>query len=98
MPCVLAFNKRAIEERIGRLAAYLDLPSHSFSGLLDWVLALRAEIAIHHWLDGLKPGIDRFDEIARTSGQKRIPPLVATPSCLMRQQREQSSIKCIAVR
>jgi alcohol dehydrogenase len=65
MPYVLAFNKRAIEERIGRLAAYLDLPSHSFSGFLDWVLALRAEIAIPHSLDGLKPGIDRFDEIAQ---------------------------------
>jgi len=65
MPYVLAFNKRAIEERIGRLAAYLDLPSHSFSGFLDWVLALRAEIAIPHSLDGLKPGIERFDEIAQ---------------------------------
>lgn len=64
MPYVLAFNKAAIAERIGRLAAYLDLPSHSFSGFLDWVLALRAEIGIPHSLDGLKPGIDRFDEIA----------------------------------
>ncbi len=65
MPYVLAFNKSAIQERIGRLAAYLDLPSHSFSGFMDWVLALREEIAIPHDLDGLKPGIERFDEIAQ---------------------------------
>jgi alcohol dehydrogenase class IV len=65
MPYVLAFNKSAIEERIGRLAAYLDLPSHSFSGFMDWVLALREEIGIPHDLNGLKPGIDRFDEIAQ---------------------------------
>jgi len=64
MPYVLAFNKSAIEERIGRLAAYLDLPSHSFSGFIDWVLALREEIGIPHDLDGLKPGIDRLDDIA----------------------------------
>ncbi|MCA3697395.1 iron-containing alcohol dehydrogenase [Aquidulcibacter sp.] len=64
MPYVLAFNKSAIEERIGRLAAYLDLPSHSFSGFMDWVLALREEIGIPHDLDGLKPGIDRLDDIA----------------------------------
>ncbi|HCP64140.1 MAG TPA: alcohol dehydrogenase [Hyphomonadaceae bacterium] len=64
MPYVLAFNKSAIEEHIGRLAAYLDLPSHSFSGFMDWVLALREEIGIPHDLDGLKPGIDRLDDIA----------------------------------
>lgn len=64
MPYVLAFNKSAIEERIGRLAAYLDLPSHSFSGFMDWVLALREEIGIPHDLNGLKPGIDRLDDIA----------------------------------
>lgn len=64
MPYVLAFNKRAIEERIGRLAGYLDLPAHSFSGFMDWVLALREEIRIPHDLNGLKPGIDRLDDIA----------------------------------
>ncbi|OYU77316.1 MAG: alcohol dehydrogenase [Alphaproteobacteria bacterium PA3] len=64
MPYVLAFNKSAIEERIGSLAAYLDLPSHSFSGFMDWVLALREEIGIPHDLNGLKPGIDRLDDIA----------------------------------
>jgi alcohol dehydrogenase class IV len=65
MPYVLAFNRTAIEDRIARLAAYLDLPSHSFTGFMDWVLALRAEIGIPHDLDGLKPGIDRLDDIAQ---------------------------------
>jgi alcohol dehydrogenase class IV len=65
MPYVLASNKSAIEERIGRLAAYLDLPSHSFSGFMDWVLALREEIGIPHDLSGLKLGTDRFEEIAQ---------------------------------
>ena len=64
MPYVLAFNKAAIEERIVRLARYLDLAQPTFNGFLDWVLALRREIGIPHGLAGLKVGDDRFDELA----------------------------------
>jgi len=46
MPYVLVFNRPAIEARLTALARYLDLPSPSFQAVLDWILALRAEIGI----------------------------------------------------
>jgi alcohol dehydrogenase class IV len=64
MPYVLAFNRPAIEERMGRLAAYLGLPRASFTGLLDWILQIRDELAIPHALDGLKVPPENFDRIA----------------------------------
>ncbi len=50
MPYVLAFNRPAIEERMVRLASYLDLPDPSFEAVLGWVLELREEIGIPHTL------------------------------------------------
>ncbi len=41
MPYVLAFNRPAIEERIGRLAAYLELTEPSFEAFFSWLLELR---------------------------------------------------------
>ena len=49
MPYVLAFNRPAIEDRIGRVAAYLGLPG-GFAGFMDWVLALREHIGVPHSL------------------------------------------------
>lgn len=46
MPYVLQANRSAIAERIGDLARYLDLPQTSFSGFLDWILALREGLGI----------------------------------------------------
>jgi len=46
MPYVLAWNRRAIEPRMQRLAAWLGLPSHSYDAVYDWVLELRATIGI----------------------------------------------------
>ena len=50
MPYVLAWNRRAIEDRMVRLAAYLGLRQASFDAFLDWVLELREEIGIPHTL------------------------------------------------
>ena len=50
MPYVLAFNRPAIDDRMAALARYLDLPSPSFSAVLDWVLDLRERIGIPHTL------------------------------------------------
>ncbi len=46
MPYVLAWNRRAIEPRMGRLAAWLGLKRQSYEGFLDWILELRATIGI----------------------------------------------------
>ena len=51
-PYVLAFNRKAVEEKIRRLSAYLGLKP-SFRAFLEFVLALRAEIGIPHTLSGL---------------------------------------------
>ena len=50
MPYVLVWNRRAIEEKMTRLAAYLSLPKHSFDGVLQWVLELRRTIGIPNTL------------------------------------------------
>lgn len=46
MPYVLAWNRAAIDEKMGRLAAFLGLRQHSFDGVLDWVMQLRQAIGI----------------------------------------------------
>jgi alcohol dehydrogenase len=62
MPYVLAFNRKPIEERIRRLAAYLGLRP-SFRAFLDFVLELRAEIGVPHTLAGLNVGDEKIDLI-----------------------------------
>ena len=64
MPYVLKFNRAEIEERIVRLAGYLEIKDQSFSGFLDWVLALREELAIPHTVKDLGVPDDKADLIA----------------------------------
>lgn len=58
MPYVLVFNRKVIEERIARLAAYLGLTA-SFDAFLTFVLDLRREVGIPHTLAGLNVGADK---------------------------------------
>ncbi|HEY1284241.1 MAG TPA: iron-containing alcohol dehydrogenase [Steroidobacteraceae bacterium] len=46
MPYVLVWNRKAIDAKLGRLAAYLGLKDASFDGVLEWVLELRSTIGI----------------------------------------------------
>jgi hypothetical protein len=46
MPYVLEWNREAIADKLGRLAAWLGLPEHSYAGVLHWVLELRREIGV----------------------------------------------------
>src|SRR5262245_33067976 len=67
MPYVLLFNRRAIEEKITRLARWLGLAKPSFDGFMDFVLTLRREIGIPHTMAelGVKPEhLDRFSAMA----------------------------------
>jgi alcohol dehydrogenase len=64
MPYVLAFNAKAIDERMVRLAMWLGLKAHSTAGVIDWVLRLREEVGVPHTLAGLKVDGARIDEIA----------------------------------
>jgi len=73
MPYVLAFNRAAIEERMERLARYLDLPDPSFDAVQNWVLALREEIGIAHTLAEIGVGEEHIDELT--------PMAALDPSC-----------------
>ena len=59
MPYVLAFNRKAIEPKIERLAAYIGLRP-SFQPFLDWVLELRQALGVPHTLAGLGVDDSRF--------------------------------------
>ena len=63
MPYVLRFNRSAIEARIARLAAYLELDG-GFDGFLDWILALRRDLGIPHALGALAVDPAQADTIA----------------------------------
>ncbi len=63
-PYVLVFNRKAIEDKIKRLAAYIGLRP-SFRAFLDFVLELREACGIPHTLQGLKVGDDRVDTIVK---------------------------------
>jgi len=65
MPYVLVFNRPAIEERMTRLARYLNLKKPSFQAVLDWTLALRAQFKMPHTAAALGVKEDRVDEISR---------------------------------
>ena len=53
MPYVLAWNRRAIEQRLARVAAWLGLKRQSYQGFFDWILELRATIGIPSTLAAL---------------------------------------------
>ena len=62
MPYVLAFNKKAIEDKIKRLSAYLGLKP-TFRAFMDFVLELREQTGVPHTLAGLKVDDSKFDKM-----------------------------------
>lgn len=65
MPYVLMWNRGALEEKMTRLAAYLDLPQHSFDAVLDWIVSLRGTIGIPETLADLGMRAEHVDAFAR---------------------------------
>jgi alcohol dehydrogenase class IV len=53
MPYVLKFNRKAIEEKLTRVSAYLGLKRPGFASFLDYTLRLRADLGVPHDLPGL---------------------------------------------
>ena len=64
MPYVLKANYAVIKQPIARLARYLELDA-DFDAFLDWVLAIRTEVGIHHQLSAIIPEDSRLDEIGQ---------------------------------
>jgi len=63
MPYVLAFNRRAIEAKIARLAAYLELADPTFDGFLAWMRDLATKLGIEPDLRALGVDDSRLDEL-----------------------------------
>ncbi len=63
MPAVLRFNRKAIEEKIARAAAYLGIAG-GFDGFYDYVLKLRAELGVPESLSAMGIAPDRIDELS----------------------------------
>ena len=62
MPYVLKANQSEINNRIGRLARYLELEP-DFDAFLNWVLSLREQVGIPHALSAIIPEDSRLSEI-----------------------------------
>lgn len=69
MPYVLAYNKPAIEGKMARLAAWLELPNPSFQAVMDWVMALRQEFKVPHSLKEMGVDDARLDELSRMAAE-----------------------------
>ena len=93
MPYVLAWNKRVLEQKLARLAAYLGLQDHSFDGVLDWILELRRAIGIPNTLSDI--GV-REEHAAEFAPQAFADPSTGgNPVPVDTQQFEQLYLHCI---
>jgi alcohol dehydrogenase class IV len=63
MTPVLDFNRPAVEERMTRLAAWLELEEPGFDGVRGWVARLRSEIGLPDRLGAVGIDAARLDEI-----------------------------------
>lgn len=64
MPYVLVYNRGQIEQKMDRLAGYLELPQGGFDGVLNWIMQLREELKIPNTLAGLGVDDSRFSELS----------------------------------
>jgi alcohol dehydrogenase class IV len=64
MPYVLLHNRSAIEERLAAAARYMGLTAPSFTGFVDWVLALREDVGIPNTLKDIGVDLDMIAEAA----------------------------------
>ncbi len=69
MPYVLAFNRPAVEEKLARAAAYLGLKRQTFDSFLEWVLELRALLAIPHRAGEIGVGADKLDLLSKMAAE-----------------------------
>ena len=69
LPYVLVRNQAAIEQRLTDAARYIGLQDASFTGFLDWILRLRADLNIPHSLAEIGIDESRADEIGAAAKQ-----------------------------
>jgi hypothetical protein len=95
MPYVLSANRRRIDRKIARAAAYLGIKG-GFDGFLRFVLALRRETGIPHALSEI--GIDgsRLDDVARMAVKD--PTHGGNPVAFSEKQYKSLARKCVTGR
>ena len=64
MPYVVKFNRPAIEDKVVRLARWLNLRVPTFDGFMQWTLDLRREVGIPHTLAELGVKESPLDKVA----------------------------------
>jgi alcohol dehydrogenase class IV len=93
MPYVLVWNRAAIEGKMRRLAAYLELENPGFDAVLQWVLELRRRIGIPDTLAALGVGVEHARQFA---GQALADPSTGgNPLPMTERDFEQLYLNCI---
>ena len=93
MPYVLVWNRAVLEDKLRRLAAYLDLANPGFDAVLKWVLELRRRIGIPNTLAEL--GV-RVEHARQFAGQALADPSTGgNPVPLTERDFEQLYLNCI---
>jgi len=65
MPYVLAFNKKAVKDKMEMLARFIGLKKPSFQAVLEWTLELRETFDMPHNAADLGVAADRIEDIAK---------------------------------
>ncbi len=92
MPYVLKANRKKIEKKIERAAAYLGIKG-GFNGFLKFILALRKETGIPNKLADIGIDTKRLDEVAETA--KRDPNDSGNPVMLSVKAYKALARKCV---
>jgi alcohol dehydrogenase len=92
MPYVLKANRKKIEPKIERVAAYLGIKG-GFNGFLKFVLALRKETGIPHALKDIGIDVKRLDEVAAMAVKD--PTASANPVQFTEKQYKALARKCV---
>jgi len=92
-PYVLVCNRAAIAHKIPHIARALDLPSRSFSAVLDWILALRKKLAVPHTLAEL--GVKEGDVKAIAADAVKDPTASANPRQLTEAEFKQLTLAAL---
>jgi alcohol dehydrogenase len=92
MPYVLKANRKKVETKIDRAAAYLGIKG-GFNGFLKYVLALRKETGIPHTLKEIGIDAKRLDEVARMAIKD--PTHEANPVAFTEKQYKALAKKCV---
>jgi alcohol dehydrogenase class IV len=93
MPYVLKANRAEIEDRIVRLAAYLDLEESGFNGFMNWILQLREQLGIPANLSALGIDATEADTVARMATED--PSAGGNPICFSQEQYKQIFIDAV---